>query len=314
MRKTASIALTTVFILFGFVKNAQSSDVCDYPQSNQKMPELVIYYEDDNLKTYPIAKVDDALNFYFSKKEKKQPLLLYVHGRALKDTKIGDYDREPEESKTDNYPSLSKNTKTVLMLHWPHRKVENGFPEADARFAGNALACVIRRLNSETFNTSKHPEPRFLFTHSMGALVLEEALRTQSEVDLHEFDAVAIFAAASRASDASLWLPKLNAKNRYVFINTHDVVLKGASQAINSTVLGICDLECFNDNPPAHSITYFDITQIAGALANARHNYFVKGKVADKIVPLIFKGESLPKGSDMKGLSNGVRKISDNDI
>jgi hypothetical protein len=56
-------------------------------------------------------------------------------------------------------------------------------------------------------------------------LVLEEALNKSSE-NLHEFDVVAIFSAASRANDAGSWLSKIQADKRYVLINTHDIVLK----------------------------------------------------------------------------------------
>lgn len=306
--------LTIAFVMFWFAANAQSSNICEYSKSNQKIPELTVYYANDGLSTYPMTQIDEALKFYFSKKQADQPLLLYVHGRALGDTNIGDYDHEPNESKTDVYPALSNRTKTVLMLHWPHRQVANEFPEADARFAANALVCVIQRLNSDTFNANKFPGFRALITHSMGALVLEEALKTHAEINLSEFDVVAIFAAASRASDASLWLPKITAKNRYVFINIHDVVLRAASNKINATLLGMCDVDCFIKNQPVQNITYLDISNVAGLPLNARHNYFVRGEVAEKIVSKLFKGESIPQGVDINGIPKNVRKIRDQDI
>ena len=285
----------------------------DYPGTGRN-PELVIFYDNNSFKTFPIQKVDEALNFYFSNKRPEQPLLLYLHGRALGKTNIGDYDREPNESRTDVIPELSTkyHAGTVLMLHWPHKKAdESGFPEADAKFAGKALVCVIQRLNSDNFNTHKFPGFRVLISHSMGALVLEEALNKSSE-NLHEFDIVAIFAAASRASDAGSWLSKIQAGKRYVLINTHDIVLKEVKDRMHFVPLGRCDSTCFRANQPIQSMTYLDITDIAGLLGNIRHNYFVKGKVADKVVTKIFKGEQPPKG--VQGISENVRIIRKRDI
>ena len=287
--------------------------VNDYPSTGRK-PELVIFYGNNSFKTYPIQKVDEALNFYFSEKRPEQPILVYLHGRALGDTNIGDYDREPNESKNDVIPKLSTkyNAGTVLMLHWPHKKADNsGFPEADAKFAGKALVCVIQRLNSDNFNAHKFPGFRALITHSMGALVLEEALNKSSE-NLHDFDAVAIFAAASRADDAGSWLSKIQAAKRYVFINTHDIVLKKVKDRMHFVPLGRCDSTCFRANQPIQSMTYLDITDIAGLPFNQRHNYFVKGKVADKVVTKILKGELPPRG--VQGISENVRIIRNRDI
>jgi len=63
---------------------------------------------------------------------------------------------------------------------------------------------------------------------------------------------------------------------------------------------------------PIQSITYLDITDIAGLPFNKRHNYFVKGKVADKVATKILKGEPPPKG--VQGISENVRIIRDRDI
>lgn len=315
MLRIIFINYTIAFLISGYAHNAfSSSEACSYSNSSQKNPELVIYYDANKLNRFPISQVDDALKFYFSKKQVHQPLLLFVHGRALENANIGDYDKEPEKSRTKVFPALSEITKTVLMLHWPHRQVANGFPEADARFAAKSLICVLQKLNSDTFNVNKYPGFRALITQSMGALVLEEAIKTHSEINLSEFDVIAIFAAASKAVDANLWLPKITAKNRYVFINTHDYVLKKASSRINNILLGICDVDCFINNTPVQSITYLDISNIAGKPFNKKHNYFVKGEVAKKIVSKILKGESLPQGSHFEGIPTNVRKIRDQDI
>ena len=315
MLRIIFISYAIAFLIGGCAQNAySSSDVCSYSNSSQKNPELVIYYGDNKLSTFPINHVEDALKFYFSKKIVDQPLLLFVHGRALRKAKIGDYDNEPHKSENEVFPALSKSIKTILMLHWPHRQVTNGFPEADARFAANALICVLQKLNSEKFDVNKYPGFRALITQSMGALVLEEAIKKHSEINLSEFDVVAIFAAASKAVDASLWLPKITANNRYVFINTHDYVLKTASNKLNDTLLGMCDVNCFKKYNPVQSITYLDISNIAGKPFNKKHNYFVKGEVAKKIVSKILKGESFPQGTNFKEIPQNVRKIRDQDI
>ncbi len=291
------------------------SEVCpnllDEYLGSDKKPELVVY-EKSSYKIYPITQVDEAITHYLSDKQSGQPLVLYVHGRALEDTKIGEYDREPNESKRDVIPVFSSkyNANTILMLHWPHKKPENKFPESDARFSGKALACVIQRLNSENFSASKFPGFRALITHSMGALVLEEALNQPSE-DLNGFDVVSIFAAASKADDANSWLSKISAHKQYVLINTKDIVLGQVKDITKSVPLGMCDSKCFQKNQSAKDVIYLDITDIAGAF-HRKHNYFVEGEVADKIVTKILKGEHPSMG--IKGVAENHRIIRKQDL
>lgn len=297
--------------------SAVPSDLCSdlgaaYTGSPIK-PEVVIY--SNNIpKKFPVENIDEALKFYFSQKKPDQDLLLYVHGRALGNTHTGDYDHEPEESRTDVIPIFSSkyNIDATIMLHWPHRKLDNtGFPESDAKSSGKALACLIKKLNSADFDANHFPGFRALITHSMGALVLEEALNKSSE-DLHGFDTVVIAAAASRAETASAWLPKITSNRRYVLVNTHDVVLREVNQRMYFMPLGKCDSNCFRTNQPSPGMVYLDITDIAGAPLNVRHNYFVKGNVADKVITHILKGEAPPKGS--QGTYENIRVIRDRDI
>lgn len=276
-------------------------------------PEVVIY-NNNTLRKFQIEQINDALKFYFSEKKPEQTLLLYVHGRALGNTRRGDYDHEPQESKTDVIPEFSSkyNIDTTIMLHWPHRKLDDtGFPESDAKSAGKALACIIQRLNSADFDANHFPGFRALITHSMGALVLEDALSNSSE-DLHGFNAVVISAAASRSETANSWLPKIASNQRYVLINAHDVVLKKLNQRMHFMPLGKCDSNCFMANQPIPSMVYLDITEIAGMPLNVRHDYFVKGEVANRIIPNIMKGEAPPKGS--QSVYKNVRIIKDRDI
>lgn len=293
------------------IQSEVCSNLLDEYSGSDKKPELVVY-EKSSYKTYPITQVDEAITHYLSNKQSGQPLVLYVHGRALEDTKIGEYDREPDESKRDVIPAFSSkyNANTILMLHWPHKKPENKFPEGDAKFAGKALICVIQRLNSESFNVGKFPGFRALITHSMGALVLEEALDKSSE-SLNGFDVVSIFAAASKADHANSWLSKISAHKQYVLINTKDIVLGQVKDITKSVPLGMCDSKCFQKNQSAKNVIYLDITDIAGAF-HRRHNYFVEGDVADKIVTEILKGESPPMG--IKGVAENHRIIRKQDI
>lgn len=296
---------------------AASSDPCSnlataYSGSPIK-PEVVIYSK-NTPRTFPIEQTEDALKFYFSEKRPEQAMLLYVHGRALGHTHKGDRDHEPEESKTDVIPEFSSkfNIDATIMFHWPHRKLdEKGFPEDDAKSAGKALACVIQKLNSAEFDANHFPGFRALITHSMGALVLEDAVNNSSE-DLHGFNAVIISAAASRAETASTWLSKIASKQRYVLINTQDFVLEEVTDRMHFMPLGKCDSDCFKANQPALGMVYLDITKIAGMPFNKRHNYFVKGKVTDKILIKLLKGEALPKSS--QGAYENIRIIKDEDV
>jgi hypothetical protein len=283
----------------------------EYVDTNHA-PELVVYegtpHGLPSYRKFAIRQVDQALAYYFSNKQTAQPVVLYIHGRALKDTNIGEYDREPDESRNDVVPVFSSkyHSNAVLMLHWPHRKTANEFPEDDARFAGNALLCLVRRLNSAEFNTNTFPGSRVLVTHSMGALVLEQAIKNSSE-DLSEFDVVSIFAAASKAKNASSWLSKIRAHKQYVVVNTSDIILIGLRKILSFMPLGMCDIKCFEENPPADNVVYLDVTGILG-LWGWRHDYFVKGEVAEKVVTRILSGESPPMGT--RGVSDNHRIIS----
>lgn len=187
-------------------------------------PELVVYEGMPQglptYKTFTINKVDEALAYYFSNKPTAQPIVLYIHGRALEGRRLGEYDREPDESRNDVVPVFTAkyNSSSLLMLHWPHRRTANAYPDDDARSAGNALLCTVRRLNSPDFNATKYPGIRALIAHSMGTLALEQAINTSSE-DLSGFDVMSIFAAASRASSASSWLSKVRTHKQYVLVN-----------------------------------------------------------------------------------------------
>ncbi len=269
--------------------NAYSSSSID--------PKLVVFSNNKYIKSYPIHKVNDALNLYFTMKHTNEPLLLYIHGRALGGKDIGEYDNEPKESQNDVIPEFSKvyNIKTVLMLHWPHKKADKkGFPESDAQFSGKALACVVEWLNSNKYSANQFPGFRALISHSMGSLVLEEAIRKTS-MDLQSFDVVSIFAAASPAKDSKDWLSKIKADKKFVLINTSDKVLRIQKERVNFEPLGMCNEACFEHNKPSNNFTYIDITKIAG-LFKLRHNYFVKGKVAKRIVKKILAGQEPPKG------------------
>ncbi|NOU09182.1 MAG: hypothetical protein HOO98_04065 [Nitrospira sp.] len=279
-------------------------------------PELVVYegkpHGISTYKKFAIDHVDQALAHYFANKQTAQPVVLYIHGRALKDTKIGEYDREPEESRNDIVPVFSAkyHLDTVLMLHWPHRRTANAYPEDDARFASNALLCTVQRLNSPDFNATKYPGIRALVTHSMGALVLEQAVNTSSE-DMGGFDVASIFAAANRANSATSWLSKIRAHKQYVVVNTSDIILTGLRKNLSFMPLGMCDRKCFEENPPADNVVYLDVTCILG-LWRWRHDYFVKGEVAEKVVTRILSGESPPMGT--RGVSDNHRIIREQDL
>ncbi len=279
-------------------------------------PELVVYEGTPHglptSRRFPINQVDEALAYYFTNKPTAQPIVLYIHGRALKESKIGEYDREPDESRNDVVPVfISKyNSDFLLMLHWPHRRTANEYPDDDARSAGNALLCMLQRLNSPDFNATKYPGIRVLITHSMGAVVLEQAINTSSE-DLGGFDIMSIFAAASRANGASSWLSKVRTHKQYVLVNTLDIVLEVLSYRAHFVALGMCGAECLQDNPPANNVIYLDVTDVAGAL-HRRHDYFVKGAVADEVVTRILRGEDPPMG--ISGISKKHRILRKQDL
>lgn len=236
-------------------------------------------------KTYALKQTDEAIQDLLQVSEDHQgPILIYVHGRAL--GPIPGYDQEPGESEKDNLPKLRTYSSRILMFHWPHHGTAADYPEDDARRGGKDFACVLRKLDAAIAGQSNLKAPLFLITHSMGSIVLEEALRGTNDIDLNRLHTVAIFSSANRVGGSAAWLSKIKSPVRYVLASKHDPVLKNMKRFKKIESLGLCNTDCLKESTLATEMTYIDISP----LGKVGHAYFVNGK-ADTIVSPILKGE-----------------------
>jgi len=152
----------------------------------------------------------------------------------------------------------------------------------------------LKKLDTAIAEQSDLKAPLFLITHSMGSIVLEEALQTSNDIDLNKFHTVAIFSSASRIGDSSAWFSKIKSLVRYVFASKYDPVLKNLKRFKKIESPGLRDSACLEESTLTAEMTYIDISP----LGKVGHAYFVNGK-ADSIVSPILKGEipaNLEKG------------------
>lgn len=291
MKKCLSLIILYLTLTFTFITNGWSdtnnNNASCHSENNasQHLPEMFIYGADK--KTYTLKQTDKAIQDLLQVSEDHQgPILIYVHGRALRP--ILGYDQEPGESEKDNLPKLRTYSSRILMFHWPHYGTAADYPEDDARRAGKDFACVLRKLDAAIAGQSNLKAPLFLITHSMGSIVLEEALRISNDIDLNKFHTVAIFSSAGHIADSAAWLSKIKSPARYILASEHDPVLKNLKRFKKLQSLGLCDSDCLKGSTLAAEMTYIDISP----LDKVGHAYFINGK-ADEIVSPILKGEKL---------------------
>lgn len=121
-----------------------------------KPPEMIVYSDDKHSTTYSMADKNKAIDDLFSAKgnenpsAQSQPVMIYIHGRALGHRRNG-YDEEPGESKKDVLPGLFSQYRPskVLMFHWPHWGNGNDYssPAEDAKSAGAALTDLLAEID-----------------------------------------------------------------------------------------------------------------------------------------------------------------------
>lgn len=157
-------------------------------------------------------------------------LIFYVHGRGCGGG------GEPEKSLADAMPELEADYGSrAILFNWQGSDAgcPLGFPEAEARASGAAFAHTLHKLgffkfqNPGTFTGLKLT----LITHSMGSLVLEEAL-LNDDVALPAtlFDTALIGSAASARDGHATWLDKATLSPAlYVSVNANDSVLTAAA-------------------------------------------------------------------------------------
>lgn len=287
--------LTTAILIICFII-VPSQVIAESKPQPLKPPELILFYENQQKITYTMDEKDKAVVELFreiSDDKSSQPLFIYIHGRALGHIRNG-YDEEPQESIDCCISELFSryDASKILMFHWPHWGNSNDYkgPAQDAKSSGVALAELLAVIN-QAAGEKKINRPLILISHSMGSIVLEEALFKSPTLNLSNFNTVAIFSSASRYENSWEWLSKIKSINRYIFTNKHDPVLAPIRDA-----LGECEAKCLNKKTRADDTVYIDVSPL-----ELSHRYFVFGNIkgkenilADNIVQPILTGE-MPK-------------------
>ncbi len=235
-----------------------------------KKPEMVL--NEDGPEAYAATKVGDACAKLWSQvaSRSRKSVLVYVHGRAAG---FGG-DREPKESFAKDKVITEFETDhnaAVIMLHWPHSAFLLGFPEDDARAAGPLLAKLLRTIEGTRLATMVGI-PVVVVTHSMGGIVLEEAVLEDSAA----FDAVknvVTSASAAKLKNSHKWLGRIQPRV-YVTRNEHDGTLNSVKS--HGPFLGLGKAQTLVASGLAGGAFYLDVTN-----QEVSHPYFYARQSAD---------------------------------
>jgi hypothetical protein len=192
-------------------------------------------------------------------------VIVYVHGRSCGGG------GEPSKSLGDAIPEMESTYRgKVLMFNWPGSSsgCPLGFPEAEARASGTALAHVFHKLAFALgSNAALASITMTLVTHSMGNLVLEEALtRDKNPLPATLFATALLSSSATALAGHAAWLSHLTfAPKVYVSENDGDNVLTAAGIG-NGTRLG----KKLGTEALAPNAVYVDFTA-----ANVNHAYYL---------------------------------------
>ncbi len=195
-------------------------------------------------------------------------LILYVHGRGCGGG------GEPQKSLSGAMPELESDYSSgAIMFNWPGSDVgcPLGFPEDEARAAGASLAHTLHVLAYfKSRNAALFNELRLTFiTHSMGSLVLEQALSDDPlALPSSLFHTAMIGSSASARSGHATWVAKATlAETLYVSVNAGDSVLTAAA-ALGGARLG----KSVEGEPLAANALYVDFTA-----SDVNHAYYLHG-------------------------------------
>jgi hypothetical protein len=233
-----------------------------------KKTRLEYVVNDAGPKAYPPTDVDRVVAVAWAQVRLRhsESLMVYVHGRAAG---LG-WDREPKESFTS--PNVfgefeTRHRATVVMTHWPHWALINGFPREDAEAGAPLLASLVPRLAAA--RPTNLATPIVVVTHSMGGIVLATAV--DAGADFSGAHTVVTSASAARRAGSATWLGKLAARV-FVVANGDDSVL--AKAADPGPFLGHSTADELVAAGVAAGVFYLDVT---GLGLNQSHRYFVLG-------------------------------------
>lgn len=215
--------------------------------------------------SFSIDQVDAALAHALAGQPTRH-VIFYVHGRACGGG------GEPAKSLGEAVPQLEVDySARVVMFTWPGSSngCPLGFPEQEARDSGAALRHTIHKLAAKL---GAQPVPGLtltLVTHSLGNIVLEQALATATTPwPPALFGTVMLNSSATAASGHQTWLSRVGfSTNVYVSVNSGDSVLSAAGVG-RSTRLG----KSIDNVTLAANAKYLDVSA-----ANVNHAYYLHG-------------------------------------
>ena len=258
--------------------------------TTMKKPEVVL--NEDGSREYAASTVGDACAKIWSQvaAQSRKSVIVYVHGRAAG---FGG-DREPQESFVKDKVIAEFETDhnaAVVMLHWPHSAFLLGFPEVDARAAGPLLAKLLRNIEGKRPATMVGI-PVVVVTHSMGGIVLEEAVLG----DFAAFDAVnnvVTSASAAKLKSSHQWLGRIKPKV-YVTRNEHDSTLNSVKS--HGPFIGLGKAQTLVTSGLADGVFYLDVTN-----QEVSHPYFYarqsvddgRAHLRDKFFGPLYAGKAL---------------------
>lgn len=193
-------------------------------------------------------------------------VIFYVHGRACGGG------GEPTKSLSGAVPELESDYHSkVLMFTWPGSSsgCPLGFPESEARASGTALNHTLHKLafTLHARAATLGNVTLTLVTHSLGNIVLEEALAHEAlPLPPTLFDTVVLSSSATALAAHRAWLTELRfSLHVYVSVNDGDSVLTSAGLG-RGTRLG----KKLGNEPLAPNARYVDFTA-----AGVNHAYYL---------------------------------------
>lgn len=245
------------------VTTPDAGQVVNWPDPGTMTSPARVYTADG--RSFVIDQIGDALGHALTGSTTRH-VIVYLHGRSCGGG------GEPMKSLGDAVPELERDYRAkVLMFSWPGSSTgcPIGFPEAEARASGPAFTHAMHKL---AWSLSTTPRPGLTLTlipHSMGNLVVEEALAGATQPwPPRLFATVMVQSSASASSGHASWLSRLSFSPAvYVSVNSGDSVLTAAGVG-RSTRLG-------------KSVSGSTLTSVAAyvdfSASNVNHAYYLHG-------------------------------------
>ena len=237
-------------LLFSGLFGLGSSDKQSKLKQTSDQPTLYILKNSDNncvedqptppFHEFAIESFNEALDTLLNRSKPTDTIIFYIHGRAAGELP------EAHKSLRTVMPCLEKDINAkVLMFYWPDagKGGANGFPENEARTAGQALGLAILKFQQykKTHVDKFLNRKTVLLSHSMGSLVFEEFVKKYQtpSLDKELFDTLLLSSSASATKDHAEWLEKVKISNDiYVTVNDNDFVLTAAGMKEKKGRLG----------------------------------------------------------------------------